>query len=96
MSQDWNPMVKRNHEKESFIFHKSWPESVKDSEAAFIAVGTPPGEDGSADLKYVLTVAREIGQNIDDYTVVVTKSTVPVGTAEKVKSAVSEELEKEE
>jgi UDPglucose 6-dehydrogenase len=63
-------------------------------EPAFIAVGTPPGEDGSADLKYVIGVAREIGLNIDDYTVVVTKSTVPVGTAKKVKSAVQEELDK--
>ena len=51
----------------------------------FIAVGTPPGEDGSADLQYVLTVAREIGENMNDYGVIITKSTVPVGTAAKVK-----------
>lgn len=87
-------MVTRNYEKERLHFSTSLAESVKGSQAAFIAVGTPPGEDGSADLKYVLAVAREIGQNIDDYTVVVTKSTVPVGTAEKVKAAVGEELEK--
>ncbi len=87
-------MVKRNYDKERLHFSTSLSESVKGSQAAFIAVGTPPGEDGSADLKYVLAVAREIGQNIDDYTVVVTKSTVPVGTAKKVKAAVAEELEK--
>jgi UDPglucose 6-dehydrogenase len=57
-------------------------------------VGTPPDEDGSADLKYVLGVAREIGQHMEDYKVVITKSTVPVGTSFKVKSAVEEELEK--
>ena len=87
-------MVKRNHEKERLHFSTNLAECVKSSKAAFIAVGTPPGEDGSADLKYVLTVAREIGQNINDYTVVVTKSTVPVGTAKKVKAAITEELEK--
>ena len=60
----------------------------------FIAVGTPPDEDGSADLKYVLEVAHEVGRNIDDYILVVTKSTVPVGTGEKVRAAVQEELDK--
>ena len=60
----------------------------------FIAVGPPPDEDGSADLKYVLGVAKEIGQNLKKYALVVTKSTVPVGTAEKVRSAVKAELEK--
>ncbi|MHA7099889.1 UDPglucose 6-dehydrogenase [Roseivirga pacifica] len=87
-------MVKRNYEKDRLHFSTKLADSVKDSEAAFIAVGTPPGEDGSADLKYVLAVAREIGQNIEDYIVVVTKSTVPVGTAQKVKNAVQEELDK--
>lgn len=87
-------MVKRNYEKERLHFSTNLAECVKGSQAAFIAVGTPPGEDGSADLKYVLAVAREIGQNINEYTVVVTKSTVPVGTAKKVKAAVAEELEK--
>ncbi|MCO6359514.1 UDP-glucose dehydrogenase family protein [Roseivirga pacifica] len=87
-------MVKRNYEKDRLHFSTKLADSVKDSEAAFIAVGTPPGEDGSADLKYVLAVAREIGQNMENYIVVVTKSTVPVGTAQKVKNAVQEELDK--
>ncbi len=87
-------MVLRNVEKGRLHFSTSLAESVKDCDVAFIAVGTPPGEDGSADLKYVIGVAKEIGANINDYIVVVTKSTVPVGTAQKVKSAVKEELDK--
>jgi UDPglucose 6-dehydrogenase len=69
-------------------------ESIVDAEAAFISVGTPPDEDGSADLKYVLEVARSIGKTLDHYLVVVTKSTVPVGTAEKVRAALQAELDK--
>ncbi len=87
-------MVLKNVEKGRLSFATSLKESIQDSEAVFIAVGTPPGEDGSADLKYVLAVAREVGQHMNDYLVVVTKSTVPVGTAEKVKSAVADELQK--
>jgi UDPglucose 6-dehydrogenase len=87
-------MVLRNVEKGRLQFSTSLAESIKGCDVAFIAVGTPPGEDGSADLKYVLAVAREIGQNISEYCVVVTKSTVPVGTAKKVKDAVQEELNK--
>lgn len=87
-------MVLRNVEKGRLQFSTSLAESIKGCDVAFIAVGTPPGEDGSADLKYVLAVAREIGQNINEYCVVVTKSTVPVGTAKKVKDAVQEELNK--
>ena len=87
-------MVLKNVEKGRLSFSTSLKESIQNSEAVFIAVGTPPGEDGSADLKYVLAVAREVGQHMNDYLVVVTKSTVPVGTAEKVKSAVAEELQK--
>jgi UDPglucose 6-dehydrogenase len=87
-------LVTRNVDAGRLHFSTSLSESVKGCDVAFIAVGTPPGEDGSADLKYVIGVAREIGLNIDDYTVVVTKSTVPVGTAKKVKSAVQEELDK--
>ena len=69
--------------------------SVLDNvEVVFSAVGTPPDEDGSADLKYVLEVARMVGRNMNKYLVVVTKSTVPVGTAKKVKHAIQEELEK--
>lgn len=88
------PMVKTNLEKGRLHFSTSLKDNLKDTEAVFIAVGTPPGEDGSADLKYVLTVAREIGQHMSDYLVVVTKSTVPVGTAKKVKDAVQDELNK--
>lgn len=87
-------MVLRNVEKGRLQFSTNLAESIKGCDVAFIAVGTPPGEDGSADLKYVLAVAREIGQNIDEFCVVVTKSTVPVGTAQKVKSAVQDELNK--
>ncbi len=67
---------------------------IDDVEVIFSAVGTPPDEDGSADLRYVLDVARTIGQNINKYVLVVTKSTVPVGTAKKVKQVISEELHK--
>ncbi len=63
-------------------------------EVVFSAVGTPPDEDGSADLKYVLAVARTFGQNIKKYTILVTKSTVPVGTAQKIKTAIQEELDR--
>jgi len=69
-------------------------EIIDDVEVIFSAVGTPPDEDGSADLKYVLDVARTIGQNINKYVLVVTKSTVPVGTAQKVKQVISDELQK--
>ncbi len=87
-------MVLRNYEKKRLDFSTSLSESIKDCDVAFIAVGTPPGEDGSADLKYVIGVAREIGQHMNSYGVVVTKSTVPVGTAAKVRNAINEELKK--
>jgi len=87
-------MVKRNTQRNRIVFSTSIKESIVDSEVAFIAVGTPPGEDGSADLKYVLAVASEIGKHLNHYIVVVTKSTVPVGTSHKVKAAVAAELEK--
>ena len=87
-------LVKRNVSKERLFFKTKLSEVVNDSDAIFIAVGTPPDEDGSADLKYVVGVAREIGQTLENYTVVVTKSTVPVGTAKKVKAAIQEELDK--
>lgn len=73
-------------------FSVSLESCLNDSDAVFIAVGTPPGEDGSADLHYVLDVARTFGRNIKKYTLLVTKSTVPVGTSEKVRQAVKEEL----
>jgi UDPglucose 6-dehydrogenase len=85
-------MIKRNVEKERLSFSTSLQESIIEAEAVFIAVGTPPDEDGSADLKYVLGVAREIGKNIDHYMVIITKSTVPVGTSMKVKAEISKEL----
>lgn len=87
-------IVKRNVQKERLFFKTKLSEVVNDSDAIFIAVGTPPDEDGSADLKYVVGVAREIGMHLNNYTVVVTKSTVPVGTAKKVKAAIQEELDK--
>ncbi len=68
--------------------------TVENSEVIFIAVGTPPKEDGSADLQFVLSVAREIGKNINDYKVIVDKSTVPVGTGKLVRKAVQKELDK--
>jgi UDPglucose 6-dehydrogenase len=85
-------IYKRNVEKGRLSFTTNLRESLTDTDAVFIAVGTPPDEDGSADLKYVLGVAREIGRYIDHYMVIVTKSTVPVGTSMKVKAAISEEL----
>ncbi len=88
------PMLKRNVEKERLFFTTSLKESLEDSETLFIAVGTPPGEDGSADLRHVLDVAREVGKHLDHYMVVVTKSTVPIGTAKKVKATIQEELDK--
>lgn len=87
-------LVHRNFEKGRLQFSTNLGESIKAADAAFIAVGTPPGEDGSADLKYVLTVAREIGENMNDYGVIITKSTVPVGTAAKVKKEIQDALDK--
>jgi len=85
-------IVERNYRKGGLNFSTDLDDAIRGSEAAFIAVGTPPGEDGSADLKYVLGVAQEIGEKMTDYLVVITKSTVPVGTAEKVRSAVNNVL----
>lgn len=87
-------IFKRNVEKGRLQFTTDLAKSIEDADAVFIAVGTPPDEDGSADLKYVLSVAAEIGQNMDHYMVVVTKSTVPVGTSVKVKNAIQTELKK--
>ncbi|MBN2011250.1 UDP-glucose/GDP-mannose dehydrogenase family protein [candidate division KSB1 bacterium] len=87
-------MVERNVEKKRLQFTTNIEKSLKDCEVVFIAVGTPPDEDGSADLKHVLSVARDIGTYMDDYLVVVTKSTVPVGTAPKVKKEIQDTLAK--
>lgn len=87
-------MIKKNVEKKRLFFSTNIHEDLQDSEAIFIAVGTPPNEDGSADLKHVLNVAKEIGKHLDHYIVVVTKSTVPIGTAKKVKETIQNELNK--
>ncbi|MDH8701019.1 UDPglucose 6-dehydrogenase [Dysgonomonadaceae bacterium PH5-43] len=87
-------LVKRNYEAERLTFTTDLTSCLDDVKVIFSAVGTPPDEDGSADLRYVLEVARTIGQNINKYILVVTKSTVPVGTAEKVKQTIQEELDK--
>lgn len=86
-------MVDRNVKKGRLTFSTSLKDSIEECEAVFIAVGTPPDEDGSADLKYVLAVASEIGRYMKDYLVAVTKSTVPIGTSEKVKAAIQKELD---
>lgn len=86
-------MVKRNVEKGRLHFTTRLTETLADAEVVFSAVGTPPDEDGSADLKYVLEVARTIGRQMNHYLLVVTKSTVPVGTAEKVRQAIRDELD---
>lgn len=87
-------MVKRNVEAGRLHFTTDLRNVLDDVEVVFSAVGTPPDEDGSADLKYVLAVAKTFGENINKYTILVTKSTVPVGTARKVKEAVKAELER--
>ena len=87
-------MVLRNHREGRLNFTTDITTCLNNVEIVFSAVGTPPDEDGSADLSYVLEVARTIGRNMNKYLVVVTKSTVPVGTAKKVKSTIQEELDK--
>ncbi|MBU1689865.1 MAG: UDP-glucose/GDP-mannose dehydrogenase family protein [Gammaproteobacteria bacterium] len=87
-------MVKRNVAAGRLRFTTDVAESAKHGAIQFIAVGTPPDEDGSADLQYVVAAARAIGQNMQEYKVIVDKSTVPVGTADKVRAAVQEELGK--
>jgi UDPglucose 6-dehydrogenase len=86
-------MIKRNTEKSNLHFTTTIKEGIEEAEAIFIAVGTPPGDDGSADLQNVKKVASEIGRFITKYTVVVTKSTVPVGTAEIVRKEIRKELD---
>src|SRR5256714_2085358 len=88
------PVVKRNREVGRLRFSTDVAASVAHGELQLIAVGTPPGEDGSADLQHVVAAARAIGRHMQGYRVVVTKSTVPVGTADKVKQAIIEELKK--
>ncbi len=94
----WEPnlelLVEKNHKAGRLSFTTSLAEVLGDADIVFIAVGTPPGEDGSADLSHVLAVARTIGRHISKYLLVVTKSTVPVGTSELVRQAIREEQHK--
>ena len=87
-------LVHRNQQAGRLHFTTDLTECLDDVEVLFSAVGTPPDEDGSADLKYVLEVARTVGRNIKKHILVVTKSTVPVGTAKKVRQAIQDELDK--
>lgn len=87
-------MIERNLANGHLHFSTDLVSCLSESEVVFIAVGTPPDEDGSADLKHVIEVARTIGKNMKNYLLVITKSTVPVGTAEKVREAIEKELSK--
>ncbi len=87
-------MVERNIKNGRLTFTTELKETLSECQVVFSAVGTPPDEDGSADLKYVMDVAREVGKHMTEYLVFVTKSTVPIGTANKVKLAIQEELDK--
>ncbi|HEV2983615.1 MAG TPA: UDP-glucose/GDP-mannose dehydrogenase family protein [Vicinamibacterales bacterium] len=84
-------LVRRNDHEERLTFTTDLPSAVRASDFVFIAVGTPQGEDGSADLQHVLSVARDIGRSMNKYTVVVDKSTVPVGTAMRVRNTIAAE-----
>src|SRR5215813_1781484 len=84
-------LVRRNRAEKRLTFTTDLGKGVRSSQIVFIAVGTPTGEDGSADLRHVLDVAREIGKAMNGYKVVVDKSTVPVGTSEKVREAIGKE-----
>ncbi len=86
-------MITRNTGKNRLFFSSSVSEGIRGAEVIFIAVGTPPGEDGSADLKHVLEVAGEIGNSLEGYSVIVTKSTVPVGTSEKIRKRIQTRLD---
>ena len=90
------PLVKNNFENKRLLFTTSINDALKSSKIIFIAVGTPMGDDGSADLQYVLSVAKSIGENMQHNLVVVDKSTVPVGTADKVRLTMQECLDKRE
>jgi UDPglucose 6-dehydrogenase len=88
------PMVRRNAQEGRLTFTTDLAEGLKDSLFVFCCVGTPEGEDGSADLRYVRQVARQVGQLMTDYKIIVDKSTVPVGTADSVRAIVQEELDR--
>src|SRR5829696_1343583 len=84
-------LVKRNKSEGRLIFTTELPKAVRGAEVVFIAVGTPQGEDGSADLRHVMNVARDVARAMNGYKVIVNKSTVPVGTAEKVREVIRRE-----
>lgn len=92
--QGLEDLVKRNYEAGRLEFSTDLASVINDVDVVFCAVGTPPDEDGSADLRYVLQVAKTIGQYLEKYTLIVTKSTVPVGTSKLVKTTIQEELKK--
>jgi UDPglucose 6-dehydrogenase len=94
MSRVWKALSKETWIKGGSGFSTTLRGALDDVDVIFIAVGTPPGEDGSADLRHVLDVASEIGQMLNNYTVVATKSTVPVGTSEMIRHAINQELKK--
>ena len=87
-------IVVRHYKSGRLKFSTDLGEAIQGSEVAFIAVGTPPGEDGSADLKFVIAVADEIGQKMTDFMVIATKSTVPVTTGEKVRASIQSALDR--
>jgi len=87
-------MIRKNRAKGRLVFSTGLKESLIDCEVVFIAVGTPPNEDGSADLNHVLDVATEVGKQMDHYLVIATKSTVPIGTAKRIKEVVNQQLKK--
>ncbi len=87
-------MIRKNRDKGRLVFSTGLKENFSDCEVVFIAVGTPSNEDGSADLKHVLAVAEQIGSQMDEYLVIATKSTVPVGTAKMIKEVVNQQLKK--
>ena len=86
-------LVHKNSKSGRLLFTTHLEDVINEVDIIFSAVGTPPDEDGSADLRYVLDVAKTIGQHLNHYIVVVTKSTVPVGTARKVKAVIQEQLD---
>ena len=86
-------MVQRNIDSKTLHFSTNLAKHLEKCDIAFIAVGTPMGDDGSADLQYVIQVAKEIGQNMQQALIIVDKSTVPVGTADKVKQTIQIELD---
>jgi len=92
--RELDALVQNNYHAGRLHFTTRLTDCLDSVDLVFTAVGTPPDEDGSADLSYVLSVAREVGQNMSHYLVLVTKSTVPAGTAEKVRSVILEELQK--